>query len=283
MSLGEVASSTLQATVTMVLNNRDDMPSATTKAKGMPSLDTSTTQDFTTPSVTVPPNHNNPYIHRTNHPSGTVFIAVGSIVGFILLAFLAFYVVKSILASRLAKKSLRNEKSMYERFSKNNSTAYGGLSPSHSNFVGTEYQGSVAKLPLLNGGGQRSIFGGSQADTSTIYNGEVAATSNHDFTQMFVSPTRQVMKTSKQKSPNWNGSAANVSLYGKSATTMANPSPATNRHSQVVPQLYLNDRLNNSEVFSSTSTNQKAEDATGSPRSKRKTVPSMYLDDLIDG
>lgn len=240
------------------------------KRSGMPTLTTSTSSstlaDYTTPVVTVPASTDNPFIERTSKPSGTVFIAVGSVVGFILLAVLSFYAVRSILASKIAKRAVAGEKSTY---------GYHGGNTLGLNFNSTEYRGSVASVPLLNAGGARSIFRG---DDSPAYGD---ATSNHDVTEMFVSPTRQVMSHSRQKSQNWDGSVSTASLYGKLGVGMNLPVPATSRYSQLMPHLYLNDNADDSGIFSVDSS-QAGEVPNAERPGKRKTVPSMYLDDLID-
>lgn len=246
---------TLEASITRLFE-RDDMPTISTTT----STSSSTSADYTTPSVTVPPSDNNPFIQRSSRPSGTVFIAVAAVVGFILLAFLLFYAVRSFLASKVAKRAISGEKSAYGYTSNNGA----GL-----NFGNTEYRGSVASVPLLNTGGAQSIFGN---DISLVYSN---AASNHDVTQMFVSPTRQVMSHSRQKSLNWDGSESNVSLYGKSGAGLNHPGPASSRYSQGMPHLYVNDNFDDSGLFSVDS-NQVGETP------KRKTVPSMYLEDLIE-
>lgn len=247
----------------------------------LPSI--SLTETFTTPAISVPPSSNNPYIVREHNPSGTVFIAVGAIVGAILIAFILYHLIRSVSASRLAKKTLASEKLMYETYNHNNNTAYGNnITPSPLTFnMNTEYQ-LVAKLPLLAHNPSRSFMGmgaGSQAgDTSTIYASEAGhATSKHDLTKMFISPTAEVMGHKRVKSSQYNGSVTNLSLLGGSTSNLASPVPASNRHSQMMPSLYINNEVNNSDYSLATDTpSQQA------PRSTRKTIPSMYLDDLID-
>ena len=70
MNREDLVTTLLIATKTLV--ERDD--SETTNAEtGMPSL-TSSSDSYTTPSISVPPNSNNPFIIRQHNPSGTVFI-----------------------------------------------------------------------------------------------------------------------------------------------------------------------------------------------------------------
>lgn len=204
--------------------------------------------------------------------------------GAILLSFAAFHLYKSLTSSRIAKRTLDDEKLAYQRYS----GLFGGnVAPLGTTYFNnnTEYQGSVAKLPLLNA--SRGAVGGSQAgDDSTIFNYEGNhATSHQDLTQMFVSPTKEVMTHNKVRSQHANGSITNVSsLYGPSSTNMSNPSPATNRHSQLIPNLYIDEEINNSDYSIAqmgVQARQPKEDGT-MPREGIKTLPSMYLEDLIE-
>lgn len=266
---------------TLVYKRDDDMPTIS-----------SSSESVSTPPISVPPNDNNPYIIREVNPNGTVFIAFGAIVGAMLIAFVLFYLIKSIKASSLAKKSLAGDKKIFEKYQSNNNTAY-GITPTSTNNLNmnSEYQLSVAKLPLLSQHQTSNMGGGSQVgDTSTIYASETGhATSKHDLTKMFISPTAEVMTHKRVRSSHYGGgSTSNLSLLGGSTSNLANPTPATNRHSQLYPSLYINNDTNNSEYsLNAASQPQNAPTSPSNqglavPRSNRKTIPSMYLDDLID-
>ena len=292
----DLVTTLLIATKTLV--ERDD--SETTNAEtGMPSL-TSSSDSYTTPSISVPPNSNNPFIIRQHNPSGTVFIAVGAIVGAILLGFILYHLIVSCTASRVAKKTSTNDRILYEKYESNNNNAYGysNMTPT-STLNNFEYKShhhgsSISKLPLLNRSFANLPGGGSQVgDNSTIYQSDVAApASKHDLTKMFISPTAEVMQHKKTKS--YNPSLTNLSLGG-SATNLASPSPATNRHSQLVPSLYINNEMNNSDYSvaqhnpsippslheESQSQSQGSDDQNSKVQSPRKPIPSMYLEDLM--
>ncbi|EMG50781.1 hypothetical protein SBY92_001570 [Candida maltosa Xu316] len=284
----QIISITLTTAITTFLK-RDDATTSEAMPTAMPTL--TDPNAFTTPSISVPPTSNNPFIIRQTNPSGTVFIAVGAIVGAILLGFILYHLIVSLSASRLAKRSNVVDKNMYEKYQTNNNNAYGfsGMTPQSTlnNFT-TEYGGSVSKLPLLN----RSFanVNGSQAgDNSTIYQSEVgaAATSKHDLTKMFVSPTAEVMQHKRVRSSHYNPSLTNLS-FGGSTSNLVNPSPATNRHAQAVPSLYINQEGNNSDYSLSqqgsmapSSVQQQQQQQLNTP-SNRRTLPSMYLEDLID-
>lgn len=260
---------------TFTVKGRDDMPSATT---ALPSL-SSSSETYTTPSITVPPNHDNPYILHSSATSGTVFIAVGTVVGAILLAFILFHLIKSIRASSLAKKEMFGDKHMYEKYQNNNTNAY-GLTPSTTLNLNSEYQPTVSKLPLFSHHATKSVIsiGGSQfgGDTSTIFASETGQ-QPHDMTKMFISPTAEAMNSIKGGK---NPSVANLSLVGASTTNLSNPVPATNRHSQLIPSLYLNSEINNSEYSMGPASPPVTE--RRAPNRGKAPIPSMYLDDLMD-
>lgn len=281
-SNGDTSTQAASTDEVLGLGSSTGMPGITSSSAssgGMPGLTTSTTatstsEDYTTPSVGVPSNTNNPYISRASEPLGTVFIAVGSIVAVVLIVFALFHLIRSLAASSVAKKTTNNEKFAYEKFAQNNNAAYGAhLTPLSSVFFNQAHDGSVAKLPLLSS--RNSVFGGSHAgDASTIFNSEAA--SNTDLTNMFVSPTKEVMAGGRVKSHAFSGSQTNVSMYGKPLLV-----PASNRHSQVVPNLYINDLFNNSD-YAMAQPQLQSRSPDNRPRAARKNVPSMYLDDLID-
>lgn len=246
---------------------------------------------YTTPSIVVPISGNNPFIIRENNPTGTVFIAVGAIVGAILLGFTLYHLIVSVTASRMAKKTLAMDKKIYEKYHHNNSTAYGftgGVTPTSTTFnFGHENHGSISKLPLMN---PSKVFSGNfngsqQGDNSTIYASETngAATDKRDLTKMFISPTAEVMQHKRVRTSQYNPIFSNASLAGSTAN-LNNPG---NRHSQLVPSLYMNMEANNSEdglkegsEHPAYSINSSQQNTPG--RNNRRALPSMYLEDLID-
>lgn len=256
------------------------LSSSSSTSTGMPKLKTtsSSSSSFSTPSVTVPPSNNNPYLIRENHPSGTVFIAVGAILGAIIVGFILYHIIRSLMASKMAKKSSSN----YEKLG--NNSAYGGsITPGSTLNLNSEYQLSVARIPMMNHQRSRSALSGlgglgggningSQTDSSTVYGSEAAA-SKHDVTKMFISPTAEVMRHKRTKSQ-FSGS-----------TTTLNTSPPYNTMSQI-PNLYINEENNSdySLATHSTNTNSNTNTSQGrdAKRTPRKTIPSMYLEDLID-
>lgn len=272
------------------MNKREDMPGVTqtTEEDSMPTL-TGSSDSWTTPAITVPANADNPYIIRQHNPTGTVFIAVGVIVGFILLSFIGYHLFKSLRASFLAKRASESDRMMYEKYQNNNNMAYG-----NSLGYNSDFQPSVSKLPLLSHSRSRSLLNGlnysSQGgDTSTIYASDTgAAVSKNDLTKMFISPTAEVMTHKRNKSGNLINSSRSV--IGASTTNLANPNPATSRHSQLIPNLYLSNEVNSeyslaTRPLSATKAEQDStsdEDKSNTNRAPRRAIPSMYLEDLIE-
>ncbi|GEQ67100.1 hypothetical protein JCM33374_g763 [Metschnikowia sp. JCM 33374] len=282
------STSTDTSTTQTTSSSSETTGKASTTGKGLPGLpglptltSSSSSLDYTTPAIRIPGNVKNPYITRTSQPSGTVFIAVGSVVAVILLVFALFHLCKSFTASSLAKKTVDDEKYAYQKFAHNNNVAYGGQNRASQSalFNNTEYKGSVSKLPLM-GNNQLSV--GNLASLGHEYSSSVLSeadgpTSHQDLTTMFISPTKE-MTSNRAASHTLNASFGNVSMYGRSTTDVAH-APNSNRHSSTVPNYYINESFNNSEYnLAPDASNPRAP----GDRKQRNPIPSMYLDDLID-
>lgn len=269
-----------------------DLPtySATTTS----SSSTSTSITYTTPSITIPANNNNPYILRESNLAGTVFIAVGAIVGAILLIFIFYHLIVSFTASRIAKKSTAADYRFMEKY--NGGSNHNGHTPTGSTLfnVNSEYQPLVAKLPLLSHhNASRSIGGGSQVggiygNESSFYQASEVGTltSKNDLSKLFISPTAEVMGHRRNKSNTFSGSTANLSVAGGAGGSQSHMSSPQHRYSQHgVPNIYMNSETDYSDSLvggapasSISSPQRRAEPG----RQGRSTIPSMYLDDLID-
>lgn len=257
------------------------MPSVTTVTTDLPTL-TDTANSYTTPSISVPSLAGNPYIIRNKNLSGTVFIAVGAIVLSIILGFVLYHFIVSFAALRMAKRLVAGDRSLYEKYQSNNSTAYGALPLSTSLPLGSDY----SKLPFLLQA--RSGFGGSTSgDASTIYGSEAGGVSKHDLTRMFISPTAEVMQHKRVKSshgmwPNPGSSTASQLNGSGSVSVLGGPS---NRNSQTMPMYMMRDTNNSDSSLQVPSVGtplvQTSSPNTG--RQPRKTIPSVYLEDLMGG
>lgn len=275
---------TLPPTLTTQFVNRD-LPTLTLPKT---TASSSSSSSFTTPSITVPPNADNPYILRSSDLSGTVFIALGSIVGVILIGFILYHLINSMIASRQARKAFSNDKQVYEKY--NNNINY-GLTPSTTlnNYETNNNSSTLFKLPLLSHHNKTklddtNISGSQLGDTSTIYQSEMHST--QDLTKMFISPTAEAMHQKRIKSQvfdnNFNGSIASFSTTSNSRTMIpnlyvnqdANSDYALNGKKPAIPGVSLHLHL--------LATNSTTDSSLNIKSSTRKTIPSMYLEDLID-
>lgn len=225
----------------------------------LPALETAsftTPVIVTTPVIEVQNLRGNPFIATTNFPRGTVFIGFGSGFAAILALFGLYHLFKSLIASTVAMKTANSEKRVYQQFADNamkreNNWALAGLG---------NYQGAGTKLSLF-----QEVTGSNNVDSNSSFYEQMAPTKHQDFTNMFISPTKEVMAG---KSRSLVDSQINMSTlgYGKNGFNPA-------RSSQHVQSMYFHDTLSTSSVAASTRTPE---------RYKRRNVPSMFLEDLVN-
>lgn len=240
---------------------RDDDPTDTAVEAA------ATSSDVVAPPMKVPTLDGNPFITHYHNPLGTVFIAVGAIVGAILLGLILYYLIIGIVAGQLAKRNVKREKQEKEKYN-HNAAAYGyGVTLNYMDPMGD------SKVPLL----RRTLNVGSSmftpgsllngADNSTLNMLEVGAMSNQDLTKMFVSPTAEMQhKRAKSYTP--------LMLNMLFVNNLSSHLPGTpgQRHLMFVPLVYMEPNALESQLLvPGTRTGEK-----------RKTIPSMYLEDLID-
>ncbi|WPK26954.1 hypothetical protein PUMCH_004325 [Australozyma saopauloensis] len=257
------SSLTSQKSAAPNLANLPQMSSS--KAGGLPGLPTLTTTSatsatFTTPAIDVPSIKNNPFISSTNKPRGTVFIGVGSAVAAVLVLFGLYNLIKSFMASSLAKKTVNNEKRSYQRFADN--AAYRDNNRSSTVFDNLTTVGS--RLPPGPGS-----YTGSQYEGSNSFFELMPVTSHQDLTNMFISPTREVMTGHSRSLAD---SQVNVSTLGSGRPGL---NAIGNRSSQHMPSMYFHEGASNSTVGAGAV-------PTRTPERRRRAVPSMYLEDLVD-
>lgn len=261
-SLTQASSSLTQASSSQ--STSGGLPSISSSSGGLPalpSLTQTTSASYTTPVIEIPSVQGNPFISSSSQPRGTVFIGVGSAVALVLLLFGLYHLFKSLMASTLAKKTVNNEKRAYQRFADN--AMYRDNNRSSTIFENMAVPGS--RMSTFNKG--PGSVAGSQYDVNGSFYEQMPPTTHQDLTNMFISPTKDVMAG---KSRSLVDSQVNVSTMGLGKGGM---NAAGNRSSQHIPSMYFHETPSNSTVGVPNKTPE---------RPKRRTVPSMYLEDLID-
>lgn len=260
-STADTDATSLDGAPTISTESDGELPSLASSSDALPVLPSLSTSSatYTSVSMVVPSSRDNPFISSTTKPRGTVFIGLGSAAAFVLLLFGLYHLIKSLLASTVAKKTVNNEKRAYQKFADN--AIYRENNRSSTIFENLTAQ--TSKMPSFGKG--PSSFSVAQNDNS--YYELMVPTTHEDLTNMFISPTREVMAG---KSRSLVDSHVNVSTlgYGKSGLNTAG-----SRSSQHVPSMYFYETPSNSTIAVPIRTPEKP---------KRRAVPSMYLEDLLD-
>ncbi|KAK9388485.1 hypothetical protein V1515DRAFT_597011 [Lipomyces mesembrius] len=266
------SSSTTQAITITMPNTLNDGTASTTP---LPRLSLTSSSTTTYPTPTIPFTNNNPFATESNAPEGTVFIAVGSVIGGIALAILGW---RGLVAYSL-HKSLKASSAAYVSEPKGTGTSSGrgGFFGSKRQNTGAYYStgaGSAVSLDQLTSTG-RAV---NNARPISAYDDIGVPRTGPSFnTSTFYSPTAGAMGMSAPM--------GNV-LSGL----------GTNRSSTYLPSGYygVNNGASSSASlsvrYSSVPQNQRApspgailrtESSLAMPQHGQR-VPSVYLDDLLD-
>lgn len=213
---------------------------------------------------------------------GTVFIIAGIVIVAILLLFIAYWIIVSIIASQLAKRAVRKEKQTPDKQKSNNNAAFGNNIFSSPSLNSSEKQ-LVTRLPLFSHHrGHSGAWGlDSLTGEASILNlPDLAAPAlKEDTTRLFVSPTRDVMVQKKQ-AIDPSGTSHLPFFHNSSSSSNIN----NQRQSQMVSGVYANNAINNSDYGISRyldDTNKDTQIPQSASKSNRRATPSMYLDDLL--
>lgn len=276
---------------------------------------------ITIPEIEILDGNDNPFILKNSNSTYTVFIIFVSTVSAIILIFVSYYLIFAFAASRLAKKTIENDKMEFNDYNNSNNSFY-ATKESFNNLrsnvlLGYKHHQSIFNLPLLskdkvsfskmNTNNNRSLSNIDLINVSNSFNhsslifNDKSATS--DLTKMFISPTAEVMHKKRiQSFHNLNTqtnlnymnlnkqSNSNYMNFNTKSTSNLSSKIYSNRYSQFfstnfpeirdtyhpeqmnsIPNLTANDILRNNQNCSSEI-----------KKSKRQTVPSIYLDDLIN-
>ncbi|KAF7718343.1 Uncharacterized protein PECH_001062 [Penicillium ucsense] len=130
--------STMDSTTTTTSSSSSSTTTDTTSTSSVSTTTDSTSSSSSTstssPLVTVPPTDNAPYMQMSNIPEGTVFIAVGAILGLIGLAVLAWRALVAWSVNRSVRRAALAQSSEKRRLSRRSA---GGRKRSHGHGVYT--------------------------------------------------------------------------------------------------------------------------------------------------
>ncbi|KAK9245645.1 hypothetical protein V1506DRAFT_537526 [Lipomyces tetrasporus] len=246
-----------------------------TSTGNLPTISPSTTSSTTIiyPTPIIPVTSNNPFLKESNAPEGTVFIAVGSVIGGIALAILGW---RGLVAYSL-HNSLKASAATYASESKNTATRRGGFFGNKRQNAGGFYgtgAGSSMSLDQLTSTGRAM----NNARPISAYDDIGIPRTGPSFnTSTFYSPTAGAMGMS---APMGNASSG----------------IGTNRSSTYLPAGYYgmsngaSSSASLSARYSSVPQNQRAPSPGGALRTtsnlavpqQGQRVPSAYFDDLLD-
>ncbi|QLQ78960.1 hypothetical protein HG537_0B03070 [Torulaspora globosa] len=268
---------------------------------------TSTSTQYSV-TVTPPSAAGNPNVWHNGKPDGTVFIAVGSIVGAIFLGMLLWSVITSYLSRRIAKKSLREDQ--YRRHNRTGSGFYDSDDKEliSGNYGETGEKVRRSRLSLLGNGSKLRESNSSESvpgyepewldpvgqetfnpiqDTFTKYNRN----------SLFISPTIEVaqkpnllpgQRNRLLEKPYHQSSLSATSLLSSDEinSTLNKPERAASPERKGKKGVSGHHKRNKSSIGltpanSSSSSNDNTNDRR--PRGgHQKQTPSMYLEDMMN-
>ncbi|CCH43566.1 hypothetical protein BN7_3118 [Wickerhamomyces ciferrii] len=262
-----------------------DLPSVTTKAgsssksssksTGLPTLSTSSSSQISTPTITPPSADDNPNIWKSSVPSGTVFIAVGAIAGFIFLSFMTLIFIKKLMAKKYAKKTLFIDNESSSSFGGSGSEKYSNNN-NNGGFYNTQQNQSAVKIPLLYDqtkiGSVDNIPDTSMTNEQNLFS--TLDTEQNKRKSMFISPTAEVMnynKNSRFLGANQGGPAPSISYSH------------TRENSSIIGSLpdLRHTRQNSYDPSETSSSTPNRSPHRGANRAQR-TIPSAYLESMFE-
>lgn len=288
-----------------------ELTTTSTSASASATETASTTTQYSV-SVTPPSAARNPNVWRTHKPDGTVFIAVGSIVGAMFLGMLLWSVITSHLSRRIAKKSLREDQ--YRRHNRAGSAFYDDdkeLTPGHYSSEHGETAEKVrrSRLSLLGNGSRlresnsSELVPGYEPEwvepvTQEIFNPIQDPFTRYNRNSLFISPTIEVaqkpnllpgQRSRLLEKPYHQSSLSATSLLSSDEinSTLNKPERAASPERKSKKGVSGHHKRNKSSIgltpanSSSSSSNDNTNDRR--PRGgHQKQTPSMYLEDMLN-
>ncbi|CEP20899.1 unnamed protein product [Cyberlindnera jadinii] len=246
---------------------------------------------WTTPDITPPAAGDNPNIWRSSAPSGTVFIAVGAVAGFIMVIFALVLILRNWLARRTARESV-----VLDDNNSTNSFGSGGLMEKNQLYhSSSDLRKSVSqgKIPLLYSTYTKEFSNDSVADFSdpgyTRSHENIFSTldaTDNKRKSMFISPTAEVMGL-KSQPPNQRHSRVLSSLSNIASTTTVNGggSEVTSSYQtppQVGSRFNRHERTGSYDNYGEVSLTSPERGSQREYKSRSRAVPSQYLDSMFE-
>lgn len=249
------------SSTTTASSNKSTSTGSTSKLPKLSSTTTSastSSSSYATPTITPPSAEDNPYIWKSNTPSGTVFIAVGAVAGFIFLSFILVLFIKKLMAKRTAKHTLSLD---------SESGGSPGMRAEKINnpFYATSTNPSTIKIPLLYEQPEKSFS--DINDTLMKPEQNLFSTLDNDPNKrrsMFISPTAEVMNYNKSNSKILSHNMENNSIS-------VSGSIPDFRHGRT-----------NSYDYQDVGLQSPERSPHRSPNRGHRTVPSQYLEAMFE-
>ncbi|ANZ76151.1 BA75_02746T0 [Komagataella pastoris] len=267
--------------------------SSSTTSSGMPQLtttsQTSSTSSFSTPAISVPPSNNNPFIWRSSQPSGTVFISIGAVMGLGIICFIVYITWKNLKFKRQAKTGGFYDSD--DSYSHKYDTKYYGndltTTPSRVPFMAPDIRSTTDNTYYSSSNSEPGANAGAFDSMSTFHH---KSKQPLDTTRMYVSPTADAIKHSRNSvllpSVNNGKFGSDTSILSPSIKqSYQYKSPTGHHRSNSSQQLFMSPMLSSTSLVDSKiqQQQQSPSEKKSKRNAKRKTVPSMYLDQLMDG
>lgn len=283
----------IRATIT----KRGSLPSFQATASN-PQSSSSHSSYHATFSPVIPSASNNKYIYHDSQKSGTVFIAVGSCLGFIILALFGIWLLFAIRAWKSARQEYRL-RAMENKYQCDPFLFTGGAEPYESSidFSDTDDSSDISEKVFKEKSTRMSVYSFGSNSALNLLN-QAQAPNTSDFTadpnnasNMFVSPTEMIKNQSNNRMT-WNlAHPPSLPLQGGQRATEPNSGSSTPREqafTQIIgnhslyalPPALTNSSLNKDNGNSSYDSTNNTQ--PGSDKVKNYRPPSVHLDTILD-
>lgn len=266
---------------TLTTTTASAAPSSAEPSSAEPtSYSNSTTSSTQSPSATfvpvIPSSGENKYVYHTKHTGGTVFIAVGSCLAFILVVLIGVWMVFGVGAWHSARKEYKlkemEEKYQYDPFFFESGNDTAGLSDSD--------EGSdISEKVLKNKSSRLSLYSLGSTSVLNLLNqpkndtADPSTNMNNNRRSMFISPT-EILQTEANKNTLWAGDSPATNLFDSPAST-----PLEQSYAQIIGS-NAGPHVAQPQVSHYTDSTPAAQSNSNTKTNYRP--PSVVLDQLLD-